>query len=51
MKYVDHVRRKCRAHQKRQLGIATNGGPEAVEAFVVVRSKDVNIKLKQFLLT
>jgi hypothetical protein len=30
MKCMDNVRRKCRAHQKRQLGIANNGGPEEI---------------------
>jgi hypothetical protein len=47
MKYIDNVRRKCRAHQK-WLKIANNGSPEVVETFVVAQSKNLNRKPIQF---
>jgi hypothetical protein len=47
MKYVENVRKKCRAHLK-WLKIANNGGPEVVETFVVARSKNLNRKPRQF---
>jgi hypothetical protein len=49
MKYANNVRRKCKAHLKRQK-IAKNGGPKVVETFVVAWSKDLKQKPRQFCL-